>query len=178
MTERHLRENGNRSRFGKKVKHGVLEKISTGRPWHNPPPEKTPYCKTGRFGKDGFMLKGLVQGLMLVATANFVAWLPSDRNKPIVYIDYVESAPWNIHPLTDNPRYRGVGKRLIWAAVRVSQDVGFQGKLGLHSLPQSVGFYEGTCGMVRLGPDPNYEGLDYFEMTPEQAQLILIGGVV
>jgi hypothetical protein len=38
-----------------------------------------------------------------------------------------------------------------------------------------VGFYQKICGMVRLGPDPDYQGLDYFEMTSEQAQLILGG---
>jgi hypothetical protein len=119
-----------------------------------------------------------VQGLMLVATANYVTRLPPDLNGPLVYVDYIESAPWNVQPLSENPRYRGVGKRLIWAAVRVSQDEGFHGRLGLHSLPQSVEFYERTCGMVRLGPDPDYQGLDYFEMTGERALMILAGGAV
>ncbi len=47
---------------------------------------------------------------------------------------------------------------------------------GLHSLPQANGFYANTCGMTDLGPDPGYDNLRYFEMTPEQAQVFIAKG--
>ena len=59
---------------------------------------------------------------------------------------------------------------LIRAAIALSEDLEFYGRIGLHSLPQANGFYANTCGMTDLGADPDYEGLRYFEMTPEQAR--------
>lgn len=55
------------------------------------------------------------------------------------------------------------------SAIDISQNVGFEGRIGLHSLPQAEGFYIDKCGMIGLGPDPAYEGLLYCEMTSEQA---------
>ena len=69
-----------------------------------------------------------------------------------------------------------LGKRLVWAAVRASFDEGFHGRVGLHSLPQSEAFYEEKCGMVRVGEDPDYNSLVYFELTRELAAAILAGG--
>jgi hypothetical protein len=36
------------------------------------------------------------------------------------------------------------------------------GRVGLHSLRQAEDFYA-RCGMTRIGPDPNYYDLTYFE---------------
>ena len=52
----------------------------------------------------------------------------------------------------------------------------FQGRVGLHSLPQANGFYANTCGMTDLGPDPHHRELRYFEMTPVQAQEFIAKG--
>jgi hypothetical protein len=123
----------------------------------------------------GVYAVGEVQGLMLLTTADHAARLPDDQNKPLVYIEYVESAPWNVEPLAEKPRYVGVGKQLIRAAVEMSHEIGFQGRIGLHSLPQSENFYEQKCGMIRMGPDIDYQGLEYLEMTCEQAKMILTG---
>jgi len=50
-----------------------------------------------------------------------------------VYIDYVESAPWNIKKLMtalgQPQRFRAVGTRLFEAAVLQSQEEGFRGGL-------------------------------------------------
>ena len=81
-------------------------------------------------------------------------------------MEFVENAPWNRPELFDPPRYRGVGSILIRAAVALSEDLEFHGRIGLHSLPQSNGFYANTCGMTDLGVAPDYEGLRYLEMTP------------
>ena len=52
-------------------------------------------------------------------------------------------------------------------------DEGFAGRVGLHSLPQSEGFYEGTCRMTRGEIDMKYEGLRWFEFTGSGAKEFL-----
>lgn len=166
------------------VRRAAVERlVGTGFPaeqmpqhWHWDWRSKVPKLSLLAYRGVGIEATGEVQGLILVATANYAARLPGDLGKPLVYVDYVESAPWNVEPLAESPRHGGVGKRLVWAAVRVSRDEGFHGRVGLHSLPQAEGFYEHKCGMVRMGPDPDYHGLEYFEMTRERAQAILAGG--
>jgi hypothetical protein len=95
----------------------------------------------------------------------------------VVYIDYVESAPWNLKASAISPRFIGVGTVLIAEAVRLSLEMKLEGRIGLHSLPQAVGFYT-RCGMSRVGPDPDYYDLPYFEYTDQQAAdwLASIGG--
>jgi hypothetical protein len=117
-----------------------------------------------------------MQGLMMVAHSPYLARLAPDAGGPLVYIDYLESAPWNIRPLAESPRYGAVGMRLLWAAVEVSVAEGFAGRVGLHSLPQAEPFYEQACGMTNLGVDPDYESLNYFEFTRGGAEVFLARG--
>lgn len=114
------------------------------------------------------------QGMMLVELTH-VARLPGQRRKPIVYVDYLETAPWNQPQFVKKPRLRGVGSALIVAAIAYSQDQGFNGRIGLHSLPQAEAFYRDRFGMTALGKDPGYQDLCYFEMTPEQARAFYDG---
>src|SRR5689334_8439120 len=65
------------------------------------------------------------QGLLLVSTVGHVAQLGADRLKPLVYVDFVETAPWNQPEMVAVPRFRGVGIRLMEAAVRLSIAEGF-----------------------------------------------------
>jgi hypothetical protein len=116
-----------------------------------------------------------MQGLMMVALAGHAATLPPDSGKPILYIDFLESAPWNAMPFPDHPYYSGVGSRLFEAAIRLSKKEGFRGRVSLHALPQSEHFYRETCGMTELAPDPQKEGLRYFELTSHQADAFLAG---
>jgi len=97
---------------------------------------------------------------------------PSQASKPLVYIDYLEVAPWNRPELGAAPRLRGVGTALITAAVALSEEEGFKGRIGLHSLPQADAFYA-RIGMTDLGQDPAYQNLRYFEMTAERAHAFL-----
>jgi len=94
---------------------------------------------------------------------------PSQRGRPLVYLDYLEVAPWNRPELGRMPRLRGVGSALLTGAVALSHEEGFKGRLGLHSLPQADNFYR-RIGMTDLGPDSTYQNLRYFEMTVEQAR--------
>lgn len=118
--------------------------------------------------------EGLTQGLMRVDLSLF-ARAPSQKAKPLVYVEYLEVAPWNRAEFGDAPRYRGVGKALITAAITLSIEEGFQGRVGLHSLPRADGFYREKCGMTDLGPDPDCQDLRYFEMSPAQAAAFLEG---
>lgn len=97
---------------------------------------------------------------------------PGQRGKPLVYLDYLEVAPWNRPELGRAPRFRGVGSALVAAAVALSVEEGFKGRLGLHSLPQADAFYQ-RIGMSDLGQDSGYQDLRYFEMTAQQARAFL-----
>jgi len=65
---------------------------------------------------------------------------------------------------------------LIRAAVAVSVEEEFRGRIALHSLPQSEPFYGRF--MEDLGIDPDVEELRYFEMSEERALKFMIGGDV
>ena len=119
---------------------------------------------------------GLTQGMMIVDTVSKRSRIDNQRNQHLVYVEYVENAPWNRGELFDQPRYRGVGSILIRAAISLSKELEFHGRIGLHSLPQANEFYANSCGMSNLGADPDYEGLCYFEMTTEHAQAFIDKG--
>lgn len=104
------------------------------------------------------------------------ARLDGQSGKPLVYIEYLEVAPWNRTELGQQAKFGGVGSILIRAAVEHSVNEEFHGRIGLHSLPQANNFYGNTCGMMDLGPDSDYENLRYFEMTPELARSFLDNG--
>lgn len=124
------------------------------------------------------------QGLMAVATDVVMhpSRLPDDKGRRglgLVYIDFLEAAPWNRPEHVQSPRYRGVGSVLIATAIQLSLDEGFKGRIGLHSLPQSEDFYRNVVRMTDLGPDTSYPGsvpLRYFEFTTAQAQAFIQGG--
>jgi hypothetical protein len=121
----------------------------------------------------GIEYEGQMQGLMMVSTLGRRSRIASQAAKPVLYIEYIESAPWNLADIVDKPRFSGVGNALLEAAIHLSDGEGFGGRLSLHSLPQSEQFYRRF--MSDLGIDKNKEGLRYFEMTPEQAQTFLEG---
>ena len=112
-----------------------------------------------------------VQGLIQLDTLES-AREPSQAGSALVHVSFLEVAPWNWPTPYQTPRYRGVGMALMTAAVQLSVDQGFKGRLGLHALPQAEGFYREACGMLDLGPDPAYGGLKWFEMTSDVADQV------
>ncbi len=56
------------------------------------------------------------------------------------------------------------------AAARLSEWLGYEGRVGLLSLPQAEEFYVRTCQMTALGPDRGYDGLWYFEWATDAAR--------
>jgi hypothetical protein len=123
----------------------------------------------------GIECEGKMQGLMMTLAIGKVAMLPPDAGKPLVYIDFLENAPWNVRPLTDEPLFGGVGMVLMRAAATLSIDEGFHGRLGLHSLRQAEEFYRDKCGMQYCRDDPGYQNLPYYEFTREQSEKFLHG---
>lgn len=127
----------------------------------------------------GIMCDGSWEGAMLTLTVTHNARLVKDKGMPLVYIDYIETAPWNwpVQSLGLTGRYKGIGTILFRAAVQQSLNEEFSGRVGLHALPQAIAFYQDVCGMTDLGHDPKKENLLYFELSREQARKFLdVGG--
>jgi hypothetical protein len=116
--------------------------------------------------------EGETQGLMLLRSDGNFSQLPSEKGKPLVYVTYLATAPWNLAAIVEKPRFGGIGTVMLSAAVQFSLDVEFKGRIGLHSLPQSEGFYE-CHGLQDLGVDPDKEHLKYYELSPEAAAKFL-----
>jgi hypothetical protein len=109
-------------------------------------------------------LDGQVQGLMAILRLPRPGRLGDGA---VVYVDYLEAAPWNLKGFSDRPRFLGVGTVLMAEAVRISAEEGLDGRVGLHSLPQAEAFYD-KCKMTRLGEDPTYFDLVYYEYPGRQ----------
>jgi len=124
----------------------------------------------------GLRAEGAWQGLLIgCCVGHLTKCAPS--GKDLVYVDFVESAPWNWVEAKAGRfgHLKGVGRQLVELAVRWSLDLDFKGRVGLHSLPQSAVFYRG-CGMTDLDLDNGYKPpLRYFEFTEIQAETFLSG---
>jgi hypothetical protein len=73
--------------------------------------------------------------------------------------------------LTEVPRFKGIGRILLGAAISLSFHEEFAGRIGLHALPQAEDWYRHVCGMTDLGVDG--KKMRYFEMTEAQAKAFL-----
>lgn len=119
----------------------------------------------------GIECQGEMQGMMMInTTVNSIAL--ESYGKPLIYVEFIESAPWNLRAITEAPRFGGVGHVLIRAAIEISVGEEFKGRIGLHSLPQSNSFYADKLGMTPLEAGRK-SGMTYFEMTEEQARKYL-----
>ncbi|MEM8809436.1 MAG: hypothetical protein AAGF01_25725 [Cyanobacteria bacterium P01_G01_bin.38] len=103
---------------------------------------------------------GLSQGLIFIETQWHRSQLP--QRWPLVYVEAIASAPWNRLPIEQPPWLRGIGRRLLTFARLRSVELGYGGRVGLHSLPNVEGFYQ-RLNMPDYGPDPEKDGLVYFE---------------
>ncbi len=115
----------------------------------------------------------LTQGLLMLETKNH--WSQFDWGERLIYVECVVTAPWNRRiRIQRPPELKGVGTVLIdWARQR-SRDLGYQGRVGLESLPGAVRFYEGL-GMTRLELEPHEildpdEKLPYFEYRVQRSR--------
>lgn len=118
-----------------------------------------------RFEAYALEVDDLTQGLLLLETQ----WHRSGRPQryPLVYVQAIASAPWNQIIIEDPPFFVGVGRALLLFARRRSEQLGYQGRVGLHALPGSEGFYH-RVDMPDYGPDAEKERLIYFEYGATQ----------
>lgn len=128
----------------------------------------------------GIECEGKMQGLLEVAKEGYLTRLPSQKGKPLIYVKYIETAPWNIKLLDSRPRYGGVGSRLMRVAIELSHSEDCKGRVGLHSLPgnkkgEPEWFYQQVCRMEPIESERDGEGLLYFELTPEKAEEFMKG---
>lgn len=115
----------------------------------------------------GVFLGENCEGLMAVRTKSKSSRL---TKKPVLYVDFVEVAPWNSRNLTDTPRFSGVGTLLVTDAIRMSLDIGWKGRIGLSALSQAKGFYT-RLGMIMIEEgDAEYGDLAYFEFDEQTAE--------
>jgi hypothetical protein len=113
------------------------------------------------------------QGAIAVSKKDRISRL--DDGNQVLYVEYLENAPWNIKGnVAGVPEYLGVGNLLIAEAVDVSLSRGLNGRIGLHSLPQAEPFYRDKCRFAEFGPDANENGLVYFEYSEQQARSHLL----
>jgi hypothetical protein len=106
-----------------------------------------------------FRAKRDVQSLMILETE---AHLSHRTRKSIVYVEYLTVAPWNRQPIQSPRLFSGCGSALIEFSIRRSEELGYDGRVGLHSLPGSRSFYA-RSGFIDLGADQAEGGLHYFE---------------
>jgi hypothetical protein len=123
----------------------------------------------------GVLLASGAEGLTMLVESGWAARLDPDRGKPLVYVEYLEAAPWNDRTSVVTPRHKLVGTWLLGGAVQRSLELGFGGRVGLHALPDSEGFYEFGCGMTPVGPDPAYNWLMYYEFTAVEGAAFAAG---
>lgn len=88
---------------------------------------------------------------------------------PLIYLDFLSTAPWNRPKLVSEPVYKGCGRALFSTAVSLSFEEEMKGIVGLHSLPKAEEFYRDQVGMTDFGRDSDYGGLRYFELPAEEA---------
>jgi hypothetical protein len=124
----------------------------------------------------GLRGKGDWQAVMVTRKNQMTALLAPGAGRELIYIDFLESAPWNwsIAELRQERRFGKIGKLMVRAAVEQSVAEGSDGRISLHSLPQAEGFYQ-SCGMTRMKLDAAYDNLPYYELTAQAAQAFLLG---
>ena len=125
-----------------------------------------------RFVSFAIECRGHTQGLM-IADTEMLCRIDSSLGKSLVYVKYLQAAPWNRDALTSTRCYKRVGPAFVSVAILLSRQKGLDGRIGLHSLPQSEDWYRDKCRMTDLGIDLGEEGLRYFEMTTEQADAFM-----
>ncbi len=112
--------------------------------------------------REGYAIEydGDTQGLMLIETQMHGSRL--SEGKRLIYVDGIASAPWNREIIQSPPQLKGVGTALLAFARNRSIELGYEGRVGLHSLPGAEEFYD-RQGMIDLGEDEDYDDLIYFE---------------
>lgn len=122
--------------------------------------------------QQGFCIeyKNQLQGILIVTYKHV-----RDQNKrPIVFIEYLASAPWNRknNTLTKDgkARYTLIGTQLIKCAIEFSKSLGYGGRIALDSEKEAEIFYQEKIGMQCKGIKDHYA---YYELDNEGAKVFI-----
>lgn len=86
-----------------------------------------------------------------------------ETGRELVYVEYLEIAPANRSDSVAKRDLRGAGAALLEYAARASAALGFEGRIGLHSLSGAEGFYK-RQRMHEFAPGIEDDELTYFEL--------------
>ncbi len=114
------------------------------------------------------------QGLLAASALGMASTL--EPGKPLVYVHYVESAPWNwaVPALGRKGMLRGAGTVLLAAAAEWSMDEECRGRLGLLALRSAVDFYR-KLGFTELEAEGEMHGMRSMELSSAAAEALLAG---
>jgi hypothetical protein len=109
--------------------------------------------------------ENVTQGLLAIDILKKRCQLDSQARRRLVYILALATAPWNRPTILDPPIYKGVGGQFVDFAIARSRELGYQGRIGLHSLPRALNFYRKLrVNLLECGSDPDEpDHLVYFE---------------
>jgi hypothetical protein len=108
----------------------------------------------------------MTQGLVILRPQG---WRSSfDSSRRVVYVSRLATAPWNRSDLQSPVRFKLVGSTLLKFAQFRSEDLGYGGLVGVHSLPEAELFYR-KLEMQDCGLDEEFENLRYFEWYSPRA---------
>jgi len=121
----------------------------------------------GQLAYDSFAIEAdeKTQGMMIINNATHFSKI--EKSKPLMYIEYIATAPWNRKILVSDPEYGAVGKILFYQAIGESIIKKFEGRIGLHSLPLAFDWYK-HLGMTDFGKD-DIKKMHYLELDKKTA---------
>lgn len=111
----------------------------------------------------------ITQGLMLIETREHRSQFETDRR--LVYVHSLATAPWNRPSLQSPVEFRAIGSTLLQFARFRSEELGYDGLVGLHALLGAEEFYR-KMGMIDCGADETKENLTYFEWYRRRPSLL------
>jgi hypothetical protein len=114
--------------------------------------------------------EGLTQGMMILQLRGYRSQI--EPNRRLVYIHSLATAPWNRLSNPDLNGFRAVGSALLRFARFRSEELGYGGLVGLHSLPAAEMFYR-KMGMIDGGADAEKDNMTYFEWYRRDSALVV-----
>ena len=117
-----------------------------------------------------FTLSGFAAAeALMVAKVGHVVRCDAGHRQPLVYVNFLEVAPWNRQHVPS--RLPALGPILLRLACDLSVQRGYRGRLGLHSVADAEDFYR-RLGFRSLDCPSEYNEL-YFELDESGAKALL-----